>query len=136
MTRDPAWPNLLVDFIEERRDRPFSWGSNDCCLFASDWIRLCTGIDPAADLRGRYHSALSAARVMRSHGGVAGIVESIGGRLGLEPVTHARAQRGDLVMQDNGLGNCLGIVLGPIAAFVADRGLLFSPFVASPCWRV
>ena len=136
MQRVDNWPLVLSHFIEARRSQPFEWGVNDCCLFASDWVRACTGIDPAEAIRGSYSSALSAARVISAHGGMIGIVQQLGEPLGMEPVHAWSAGRGDLVIQDNGKGASLGIVLGPCAAFVAADGLMFFPFSNSPCWKL
>ena len=58
--RVEAWPEHLIAFLSERRGRPFAWGSNDCCLFAADWIRTATGYDPAAKVRGTYSTFLGA----------------------------------------------------------------------------
>ena len=43
---------LLARFIEERRRMPFTWGSNDCCLFAADWVLAATGRDIALEVDG------------------------------------------------------------------------------------
>ncbi len=45
--RRPDWPARLRTIIEAARERPFSWGQHDCCLFASDAIEAMTGVDPA-----------------------------------------------------------------------------------------
>lgn len=136
MKRDPSWPTMLASFVETRRSQPFAWGSNDCCLFASDWIMLCTGFDPAEKIRGTYSTALGASRILRSLGGVQGVVTKLGEPLGLQPVNPQMAQRGDLTMQDNGQGSCLGIVLGQLAAFVGKNGLVFLPYSSAACWKV
>lgn len=136
MRRVDNWPLVLAHFIEARRNQPFEWGVNDCCLFASDWVRACTGTDPADGIRGTYASALSAARVISAHGGMIGLVQKLGEPLGMNPVHALSASRGDLVIQDNGKGASLGIVLGPCAAFVAAEGLMFFPFPHSPCWKL
>lgn len=139
MSRDSLWPLLLTQFIEERRDVPFTWGRNDCCLFAADWVRLCTGSDPAAELRGKYSSALSAARILQKHGGVRGIIRTFGEPIGLHPIDGKFDQRGDLVVAETGNGESIGISIGTHAAFVGARGLLFAPFdfkKAGYFWRV
>lgn len=35
-------------------ETPFAYGRSDCCTFACDVVREVTGVDPMADLRGRY----------------------------------------------------------------------------------
>ena len=139
MTRHDNWPKLLASFIEERRAAPFAWGLNDCCLFASDWVELCTGVDPAAELRGKYSTALGAARILKQHGGVRGIMRNIAEPLGIKRIDGGLDQRGDLAIADTGNGESIGICIGSHAAFVGASGLLFAPFdfkKAAHCWRV
>lgn len=139
MRRHDQWPKLLVDFIEERRCMPFAWGINDCCLFASDWVRVCTGIDPAAGIRGKYCTALGAARILKNHGGVRGIMHNIAEPLGIHRIAGGLDQRGDLAVAETGNGESIGICIGAHAAFVGVSGLLFAPFdfkKAAHCWRV
>lgn len=138
ISRVSNWPTLLSQFIEDRRRVPFAWGSNDCCLFASDWVLKATGTDPACDLRGKYASALGAARVLKTKGGVRGIMRSIAEPLGMSRTDGNQCQRGDLVIADTGNGESIGICIGSHAAFVGSDGLLFAPFDfqrASHCWR-
>jgi hypothetical protein len=139
MTRHGKWPSLLTTFIEERRLMPFAWGRNDCCLFAADWVQICTGCDPAHELRGKYSTALGAARILRELGGVRGVIQRMGEPLGLQRIKSVQDQRGDLVVADTGNGESIGICIGAHAAFVGEKGLLFAPFdfkKAAHCWRV
>lgn len=139
MTRHGNWAALLTTFIEERRFMPFAWGRNDCCLFAADWVKACTGCDPAVELRGKYSTALGAARILRDLGGVRGVIQSLGEPMGLERLKSVQDQRGDLVVADTGNGESIGICIGAHAAFVGASGLLFAPFdfkKAAHCWRV
>lgn len=139
MSRDHRWPELLTQFIEQRRRVPFAWGQNDCCLFAADWVHACTGHDPAQGLRGKYSTALGAARLLATHGGVRGIIRKFGEPLGLTPIDGKFDQRGDLVIADTGKGESIGVSIGTHAAFVGANGLLFAPFEfkkAGSFWRV
>jgi len=34
IARRDNWPDLLAAYIKAKRNEPFAWGSNDCCLFA------------------------------------------------------------------------------------------------------
>ena len=70
--RRDNWPNLLAQFIEQRREQPFAWAVNDCCIFAADWVAVCTGTDHAQPWRGRYSSGLGAVRFLDEAGGVVG----------------------------------------------------------------
>ena len=139
MTRKQNWTDELVAFIEERRHEPFAWAKNDCCLFACDWIKRATGIDPAFQLRDQYHSAISAHRLIKKHGGIIGIVRNYGEPCGIERIESSMARRGDIIVRDCGDGDCIGIVLGAEATFVGASGLLFSAMnkdKETTCWKL
>jgi hypothetical protein len=70
IARRDNWPDLLSVYIEEKRSEPFAWGSNDCCLFAADWVQIATGHDIAAQWRGSYTTALGARRALDEGGGI------------------------------------------------------------------
>jgi hypothetical protein len=125
MKRVENWPTLLTAYIEERREVPFMWGRADCCLFAADWVRLATDLDPAADLRGKYDSALGARRIIKRRGGLAAMVARALTPLGFREVALSLATRGDIIVRDSGDGDCAGVVLGKQSAFVGRDGLRF-----------
>ena len=122
MRRHDNWPALLAGFIEERRAMPFAWGSNDCCLFAADWVRRACGVDFAEDLRGTYFSALGASRVLAKFGGILSVAEE---RARMASAPLAKVQRGDLVAFSMQRGHALGICLGDVSALVGRAGLIF-----------
>jgi hypothetical protein len=126
IARRDNWPDLLAAYIDEHRSEPFAWGSNDCCLFASDWILTCTGKDPAETLRGTYSTALSGVRLIESSGGMVGIIQQYGEPLGLREIKREHASRGDIALRDCGLGDTAGIVFDSHAAFVSESGLAFA----------
>jgi hypothetical protein len=131
--RRDNWPNLLAQFIEQRRDQPFAWGVNDCCIFAADWVEVCTGEDYAKTWRGRYVSGLGAVRFLDEAGGVEALVDA----LGLQRVAPQLAGRGDIVAQEAGRGMTLGICLGVTTAFVTKNGLAFGSIAnAEKSWKV
>ena len=132
-TRRDNWPNLLAQFIEQRREQPFAWAVNDCCIFAADWVQTCTGVDYAQAWRGRYSSGLGAVRFLDEAGGVEALVDA----LGLQRVAPQLAGRGDIVAQEAGRGVTLGICLGVTTAFVAKTGLVFGPITnVETAWRI
>ena len=134
-TRRPGWELRLVAAVETARGRPFSWGRHDCATFAFDLRRdLTGGHDVAALWRGRYRTALGAARVMRRLGWSS--LEAAGCDLLGEPLPSVLlAQRGDLVLANTGLG--FGICLGARAAGIAPQGLVLVPLAdCSLAWRV
>lgn len=68
---------LLTGFLVRNGARPFSWSRDNCCLFAADWAHVLTGTDPAAQFRGGFLSALGAMRIVRDHGGIANIADTM-----------------------------------------------------------
>lgn len=114
--------DLLLDHVA--RPRPFEWGQFDCALFACDAVLAITGVDLAAELRGKYKSYNSARRVMRRFAGygLETLAEKIAAthRLGAVPIK--QAHRGDVVLFDTLLGPTLGVIsLDGIKAFVPAR---------------
>ena len=133
LARRDNWPKLLAQFIEARRAQPFAWGSNDCCIFAADWVEICTGEDYAKTWRGRYTSAIGAVRFLDQAGGLEALVDA----LGLNRVSPQLAGRGDIIAQEAGRGVTLGICLGVTTAFVAKTGLVFGPITnVETAWKI
>lgn len=103
------WPKRLNRIISECQEKKFQWGKHDCCLFAANVILELTGIDYAAELRGSYHSAKNAQRVLKGLSGVRGIA---GSALG-EEISPKLAQRGDIVLvESEGQGETLAVCVG------------------------
>lgn len=132
MKRAKNWPELLSAFVRERRNIPFSWGYQDCCLFAADAVHIMTGEDLAAEFRGTYTDAISATRILKEHGGLESIVDS---KLESVPVTFA--SRGSVVVIERVHGLALGIVMAEFALVPDVNGLNPFPLLgASRAWKV
>lgn len=106
-------------FLIERRNAPFEWGKNDCCLFVADAVLAITGVDYAKSLRG-YRTRLGAARRLVKAGGLCSIVSSI-----LEPQAPLLAKRGDVVMFHAKDGHALGLCVGSKFAAAGPEGTVF-----------
>jgi hypothetical protein len=144
MQRNHSWPEDLHMFIEARKSEPFSWGINDCCTFTADAILAMTGVDTAAEYRGKTYTT-EAAAFAELHAICAGAtVEDAAvyaankyGMTALPSVLFA--QRGDLVLLSGPDGLALGIVYlnGKEALFVAPDGLHRIPVkTCTRAWRV
>jgi hypothetical protein len=101
----------------ERLHEPFSWGVNDCCLFAADAVVAVMGVDLAGDLRGTYSDASSALHVLRDES----VEQIIGDRLeaiGAEDAPVAYGRMGDI-----------GIIAidGRLTAAVCSGGHWYAP---------
>lgn len=145
LVRVEQWPTILAKFMEERRYAPFEWGSNDCCLFTGDAILAITGVDLAADFRGKYHDARGAFRAVKKFagGGIEELVLKITEEHGIEQIGLPFVQRGDIVMADVVLPYTLevhpslGIGVGINSMFVSERGLSAIPTLACrAAWKV
>lgn len=122
------WPLRLHNFLRAEMDIPFQWGQRDCCTFAAAAIESITGIDPAAELRGTYASALSALRVLTDAGGVAGLAARQCAANGFPELPNVElAQRGDLMLCEFPDGDTLGICIGSTVAFKSAYTLTFYP---------
>ncbi|PVY81051.1 hypothetical protein C7414_102379 [Cupriavidus alkaliphilus] len=133
MQRLEDWPTRLSEFIEARRERAFSWGDSDCCLFVCDGVEAMTGADPGARWRGLYASEKGARRVLRDNGGVAGIATLVLGAA----VPPALAGRGDVVLIDTPHGEALALCLGGLIAAQGQQGIDFQPMTAAKAaWKV
>lgn len=68
MNRRAGWEILLGELFQARRNVPFSWGSNDCVLFAADAIVALTNTDPVEPHRGTYNTEAQARAKLRRYG--------------------------------------------------------------------
>lgn len=123
LRRCEDWPAQLDAAIVEARERAFKWGEHDCALWAAAVVERMTGRDFAAELRGTYHTALGANRIIARRGGLAEIVDDALGRDARVMVT--RAQRGDVVIATPSVGRAIGICVGKLCAFPGVNGLIF-----------
>ena len=145
LKRSPSWATKeLHDFLRQRADAPFAWGKNDCCLFPADAIRAMTGVDVAAEFRGRYATATGAQWAIRRIAGgktVGDAAAWCARQHGLPELPNPRfAQRGDLVTLLNADGREMaGIVglRGHELVTVGEAGLVvFGVEQARRAWRV
>lgn len=136
--RKHGWPEALHDYIEAAMKKQFAYGAYDCALFCADWVKIATGVDHAADLRG-YDSMLAAYKIIERYGSMEAMVTQL---LGADPIHPAWAQRGDVVMLKghaalDGQPEGLGICLGRTSAFARELGLLMIPTLdAAAAWKI
>lgn len=124
LVRFPDWQERLTDFLHDRREMPFAWGSNDCALFACDAVLAMTGTDLAEWFRLHpYGTALDGARRIRefTNGGTLADVASImAGCFGIAEIKPSFAMLGDVVISEGPAGPMLGIHGGDIAWFAGE----------------
>lgn len=143
LVRKPYWDTRdYHHFLVARLKMPFVWGKHDCALFAADGIEAITGVDVAADFRGKYASETEAMELIRRLTGgstVADAAAYCAQQHGLEERSRPLfAQRGDLVIAKQGAGVIAGLVhLNGHVAAVAESGLIRLPITAVVrSWRV
>lgn len=71
--------------LERAVDGAGFWGELDCFLWPADWVVLSGWPDPAGPWRGRYRTALGAARIAAAAGGVEALWIAGALRSGLAP---------------------------------------------------
>jgi len=65
----------LIEFIE-RVHGPMVWGTDDCCTFVADWLKIQTGQDLMCDWRRLYCDQESAEQALRDNG-TGGLIRAI-----------------------------------------------------------
>ena len=131
--RKHTWQIDFERFIAQRMAMPFAWGCNDCCTFAADGVLAITGHDVALPELRTHTTDLQAARLLKTHGGVAGIATAALG----DPVPVLSARVGDVVLIDAGNGPTLAICNGGTCMAPGPQGLVHIGMdQAVMCWRV
>lgn len=117
--RPEIWTQLLDNYIESSRARPFEWGAFDCVTFAANWKALVTGVDPIASVRGTYATERGALEIIVRLGckDLEAVATHFFGEP--DPLGPKFAGRGDIVLAQG----ALGISLGARGAFLSLSGL-------------
>jgi hypothetical protein len=125
MARLESWEKKLADFIEERSDKPFEWGKNDCCLFVADAVKAITGIDYAASFRTKYENKNGAYKALKkfASGDIIETIKKIANQNNFKEISPKLAKRGDIgiVYPKQALVICLGSKW----AWQGEKGLEF-----------
>jgi hypothetical protein len=124
IVRDENWPKILDALLLEYREKPFEWGSNDCCLFAANVVLAYTGIDMGVRWRGKYDSKDSLEELLQGMT-VEEIMEQVAEDYNLPEIKPLQASRGDVVILESELGPALGIVTGAQSACTGHDGIAF-----------
>lgn len=131
LQKHPHWrERAFHQFLLARARMPFEWGANDCALFAADGILACSGVDIAAEFRGKYsdeEGALAAIKEIAGGVTVADAAAYCAEKHGLvEHKFPLMAKRGDLVVIENG-GNLIAALVslnGADVVSVSHAGLV------------
>ena len=114
LNRKSNWHGALDTFFVERRAVKFSYGAQDCCLFACDAVAAMTGIDIAYRFRGTYTTrkgAMLAGKKIAGSASVKAICLFITNEFQMCEVHPRLLQRGDVAMIQRTVRDCsLGVV--------------------------
>lgn len=143
LTRKQYWDTRAYhDFLVSRARMPFVWGKSDCALFAADGIEAITGVDIAADFRGKYSDETGAMALIKQVTGGSSVADAAAycaEKHGLaEWDKPLLAQRGDLVVAKQGRALISGLVhlTGQIVA-AGEKGLMIMPITTvERSWHV
>lgn len=109
MKRLPDWRMRLEICMAATAAAPFDPGSVDCSLASADAVLAMTGVDLAADFRGRYTTLKGGFKKLRK-AGYADIATFMAAHLDEIPV--AFGQIGDIAVINTPEGPALGVVQG------------------------
>ncbi len=124
LTRLPNWRARFDAECDRIRLTPFAWGSHDCGPgLAGNMTLAITGIDVAAEYRGRYTTMTGGLRLLRKSG-----FETLGDLVASILPEHAHpsmARVGDVVAipSDSAFGHALGVVNGERVFVLTERGI-------------
>lgn len=127
------WQTRMESFMAQRAAQPFTWGTNDCAIFASDFVQAITGQDPAPPGLRTHRTAKQATRAVARHGGMHAIACAALG----EPIAAAFAGVGDVVLVPAGKRLAFGVCNGQTALLPSAIGLAHLSMQSAVCaWRV
>lgn len=105
--------SALQGYIARTRGARFAWGVNDCALWCAGAVEACTGVDPAADLRGQYESRWESRRIEMQAGGLLRLVTDRMNALDvLRPFDGTSAPEGVAICTHGALRLCCVIASG------------------------
>lgn len=101
-------------------DKPFKWGTNDCCTLLHAAVNGKTDRDILRGFRG-YRTRKGAAKKLREKG-KGTLLDTLIDLLG-EPIPVAQARPGDIVMADSWR---VGVCAGKVTALIGDEGIVYT----------
>lgn len=142
LTRLPDWQSALERFLDDNQNRPFRYGSWDCCHFTCEAVRIITGTDIISDFRNQYRSRKEALRMIQAVTGsisVQRIAEHVTAAHCMPEVPILKAQRGDVALIRRARDFSLGLVAlnGREIMTTSRRGLVRIPLALGVrAWQV
>lgn len=121
--RNEDWQVGYRREIQLKQEQDFSWGKNDCALFACDVIEAMTGADPARWFRGKYDTEQGATKSLLKSPFYNGdsetfndvfkcVVRELASDHGMDQKDENDLHRGDLVLAKQNDQYKMGICIG------------------------
>lgn len=109
------WETRFSRYISTVAREGFAWGLHDCALFAAGGIEAVTGVDPAAEWRGRYGDEAGGMALIRA----AGFADHLAAaRCWLPEVGRLMIMPGDVAI----VAGALGLVNGEVIYVLRESG--------------
>lgn len=136
MKKKANWNELLFNYFQEVENKPFKWGSWDCCRFSNGAIKAMTG-KTMIPSEVKWTSKVSALKAIKKYGGnLIKSIEKACKNKGLKEINPAYMTAGDLVVYD-GTDINVGICDGVNIVCVTDDGFTVLPNEkAIKVWRI
>ncbi len=116
------WESKLSNYIEECRNKKFSWDSNNCGQFILEWEKILIGETKFPEFYKKYKSLIELKEKLKECGFKSWITLF---NQRLTRINTKLAQRGDLVTLKSKNSFCMGICIGRNCAFLGDDKLEF-----------
>jgi hypothetical protein len=116
------WESKLSNYIEECRNKKFSWDSNNCGQFVLEWEKILMGKTKFPEFYKKYKSLKELKEKLKECGFKSWITLF---NQRLTRINTQLAQRGDLVTLRAKNSFCMGICIGRNCAFLGDEKLEF-----------
>ena len=114
------WHLRLIEYLSFSARKAFQPGLHDCALFSAGAVAAMTGVDFAANWRGRYTTLSGGARLLRRAGHDDHIALAAAC---LKEIAPAFAAPGDLAVLPQGGAMVLGVVQGERVYVLTQNGL-------------
>jgi len=113
--RKENWLECLNEYLDSVYDKPFEWGSHDCCHFAAGAVHAMTGNETMLGIK--YKTKTGAVRLIKKIP-LDKRLEKIFGK----SIALAAAKRGDMIYRTFDGWPSVGVCIGENALFVGQEG--------------
>lgn len=118
---DMGKKELIQRFLSDKSKANFQYGTMDCCLFVSEWIKTCGGANYAEQYN-EYNNKEEADAIIESHGSLEGMFVANFG----EPYPVNSSTTGDIALASVAGVEAMGIVVNNKIAFLSPNKLVYA----------